>query len=283
MKYVRYTVALKRFVFASRHHRGESVAATILAVRERFGVELDDRSVQYIVRSECKRAGVVKKNNIYPEKTRRDVLAMARSGKFRSAGEIIRHLSRQMDGRVPSNVTVSLWIRSAGISLQSMFKKGGSMGHAPEVRRMALELYDKGTPISDVCRIVNEAHFTGITRHAVYRWIKESGRTANRKPGPKPGTSHEKIGRRYHMHVHYMLPQGTPQWIRDQVVMSSAFGCDMGLDAVAKQCADMAKDSPLWWTPETSQNPRWTKKRARKKQVIPRPIKLSQSTRRAAA
>lgn len=283
MKYVRYTIAMKRFVFTCRHHRGESVANTIAAVRERFGVDVDERSIQYIVRSECKRAGVANKTTVYPEKTRRDVLAMAGSGKYRSAGEIVKQLARQMDGRVPTSSTVRLWIKQAGIPLPSMFSNGGSNGHPLEVRRMALKLYDQGLPITEVCRIVNETHYTSITTHALYDWIRESGRTPNRKPGPRPGTNHDKVGRRYHMHVHYMLPQGTPQWIRDQVVMSSAFGSDMGLDAVAKQCADMAKEGQLWWSREQSQNPRWAKKHARIKRKKINHIPTIDTTRRRAA
>lgn len=184
MKYRRYTKDMKRFVFTARHHRGESVANIITAVRERFGVDMPENTVRYIVCSECKRAGVRSRNQFHSKETRNVVLSMARSGKYRTAGEIIKQLNRQMEGRIPSNTTINIWIKRAGLSFGSMSPAGGAPGHPSEVREMTLSLYDQGLPIAEVCRLVNEAHVTRITCHAVYRWLKQAGRPANRKPGP---------------------------------------------------------------------------------------------------
>lgn len=243
-----YGKDLKRYAFTLRVHKQLPVADVVAQIKDRYGVEVSRASLKYIIKSECQRLGVRNPFSPHTDELKAKAIKLGRSGRYRTVPEIINVIAEQYRGNLPVLSTVNKWFREAGVRVESHGVK--KIGYPAEVREYALARYVAGDKVKEILVNVKDRFYIDMTIHCLYKWLNQAGIPRTRTPGPKLGSKTERIGVELVIRTNRT---GVPQWISDQMDLC----CDLGEGETQEACERMARDARLWWSRETSENPRW--------------------------
>lgn len=230
-----WTERERRYMFTLAVHKGMAATDVAKSVRDRFGHAPAARHIRAMVQKVCNETGTRYPYDRKKPWRRDEVLDLARTGRFKTAAALHAEVVRTMDNP-PSMHTVAGWVRESGVNLDD--RKSYKYGYGPEARQLAADLYREGHSIRVIIAMV--AGITGKPpcRNWVYNCAAAAGisrpRGRARQANMKPVIRDEQADER------------RPFLVRE---------CELS----EKRTASMIGSSrrKLWWSPETSTNPRW--------------------------
>ena len=225
----------RRYMYTLTVHQGKTANEAVEAMMERFGRAPAVRHLRTVVAKMCKEHG-----QRYPfEKLKtwriEKVLEMANTGSFRTVAELHAQVVQVMRNP-PHADTIGDWLRDAGIRLEK--RKSYKAGYRREAREMAVKLYKQGHTAKDVATITAGMIGRVPSLTWVYDCLREAGVPltrfgTGRRVAPVPVIPEPQADRR--------RPYLMREW-----------------EANEKRTQRMVSKSPrLWWSRETSENPRW--------------------------
>jgi hypothetical protein len=251
MSNTRYTADEWRF-FDHGIRSGKVIKEVLCEMNHRFG-HAPSKAAAY------KRVSEEYTGNKYSDAYKASVIELAKSGLYANAERLIATLPADTYGKRPLRTTIRRWLKHAGVALESM-NKSGRHDFLLEIKQRAIELLNAGHTIAQV-RAILAGDYSGPipSLSAIEHWSRKNGSRKLRADSGTPlmSANRDSIGIHAHQRADKDLPAHTPQWIRDQVVLSAAYGNDTGLDGIVRDCERLSTNARLWWSADQSNNPRW--------------------------
>ena len=184
----------------------------------------DQGSVRLWIRNHCRIHGT------FSDAYKARLIETARNGGLRfTITQLIEATGPAYGDHFPAQPTVSAWLTDAGVKLIS---SAWTPDQVEELRRM---VEDDGLTVSAARNAFRNQHGKAPSERSLYRWFPDAvGRAEKHPPAPEPVVMENN------------KPIGPPLLERFQVEHDAR---------TAKMCKTYRRK--LWWSPETSTNPRW--------------------------